>query len=191
MSTFSMTEVCHAVMRDGITAYIEHTGSGVMTLYAGSRVDDVWTVAAGPGRYTDIKGEMDMADMVDAFAAQLRRSQAGITREAVGNTEAFFVGPGNMTKWGADADHARISVWTCPELATVAEIADEIIHQVREHEAQTPAVTPEVKTWPDTPEERLAFVGWQYEVENGDTLRGFRDWLAAKQEQEREQWPTN
>ena len=177
MSTFSMTEVCHAVMRDGITAYIEHTGGGTMTLYAGSRIDDVWTVAAGPGRYISsivTEGEMD--------AITLAQARAGAVREAVANTEAFSVGPGTR----ADAILKPERVWICPELATVAEIADEIIHQVREHAAQTPVVTP-VKTWPDTPEERLAFIGWQYEVENGDTLRGFRDWLAAKQEQEREQ----
>ena len=173
MTTFSMTEICHAVMRDGITCYIEHTGGGTMTLYAGSRVGDVWTVAAGPGRYPTIitEGEID--------ALTLSQAQAGIVREAVGNTEAFSVGPGNMQGWVAEPER----VWICPELATVAEIADEIISQVREHAAQTPVVTP-VKMWPDTPEERLAFIGWQYEVENGDTLRGFRDWLAAKQERD-------
>ena len=185
MTTFSMTEVCHAVMREGITAYIEHTGGGQMTLYAGSRVDDVWTVAEGPGRYPTIlvEGEMD--------AITLASARAGAVREAVGNTEAFSVGPGDMAGWVAEPER----VWTCPELATAAEAtmwaADEIIHQVREHAAQTPVVTPEVKTWPETTAEKDAFIDWQYEVGNGDTLRGFRDWLAAKQEQEREQWPVN
>jgi hypothetical protein len=165
MSKFSMTEVCHAVMREGITAYIEHTGGGQMTIYAGSQVDDVWTVAAGPGRYPT----------VDAFRIaedDLALVQAGAVREAVANTEAFSVGPGDMAGWVVEPER----VWICPELATEAEIADQIIHQVREHDAQTPVVTP-VKTWPETTAEKYAFTDWQYEVGNGDTLRGFRDWL--------------
>jgi len=179
MTTFSMTEVCHAVMREGITCYIEHTGGGVMTLFAGSLVEGVWTVAAGPGRYTGTGDD-------------LAQAQAGITREAIGNTENFFVGQ-DVAYLEADGTSLTRTedLWTCPELATAAEIADEIIHQVREHDAQTPVVTPEVRTWPETDAEKNAFVDWQYEVGNGDTLRGFRDWLTAKQEQEREQWPTN
>jgi hypothetical protein len=167
MTTFSMTEVCHLVMRDGITCYIEHTGGGILTLFAGAKTaDGLWTVAAGPGRYTDIivEGEMDAVML----------SQAGITREAVGNTESFSVGQGG-TSFTRTED-----LWTCPELATVAEIADEIIHQVREHAVQTPVVTPEVKTWPETEAEKYAFTDWQYEVGNGDTLRGFRDWLDVR-----------
>ena len=77
---------------------------------------------------------------------------------------------------GRDCRLPHPRIWTCPELATVAEIADEIIRQVREHDAQTPVVTP-VKTWPETTAEKYAFTDWQYEVGNGDTLRGFRDWL--------------
>jgi hypothetical protein len=165
MTTFSLTEVCHAVMREGITAYIEHTGSGVMTLYAGHQVDSIWTVAAGPGRAGVYHAEEPGGVYLPPPAA------------IVANTEAFSVGPGNMQTWVAQPER----VWVCPESAIVAEIADEIIRQVREHAAQTPVVTP-VKTWPDTPEERLAFIEWQYEVEAGDTLRGFRDWLAAKEE---------
>jgi len=171
MTTFSMTEVCHAVMRDGITCYIEHTGGGTMTLFAGSLIEGVWTVAAGPGRYT---GTGDDGD-------DLARTQAGITREAVGNTENFFVGQ-DGTSFTRTED-----LWTCPELATAAEIADEIIHQVREHEAQTSVVTPEVKTWPETDAERDVFTDWQYAVGNGDTLRGFRDWLAAEKERDVDQ----
>jgi len=170
-----MTEVCHAVMREGITAYIEHTGGGQMTIYAGSQVDDVWTVAAGPGRYISsivTEGEMD--------AITLAQARAGAVREAVANTEAFSVGPGDMAGWVVEPER----VWICPELATVANIAAEIIHQVREHDAQTPVVTPDVKTWPETEAERYAFTDWQYEVGNGDTLRGFRDWLAVKEERE-------
>lgn len=170
MTTFSMTEVCHAVMREGITCYIEHTGGGTMTLYAGSKVDDIWTVAAGPGRYVDttITGSTIVAGPQGAPV----RVQSGTLREAVANAEAFSVGPGNMQRWVAEPER----VWTCPELATVAEIADEIIHQVREHVVQTPVVTP-AKTWPETDAEKDAFTDWQYEVGNGDTLRGFRDWL--------------
>lgn len=161
MTTFSMTEVCHAVMREGITCYIEHTGGGQMTLYAGRKGNDAWIVAAGPGRATyPTEGVWQ-----------------GST-SSVGNTETFSVGPGNMAGWVAEPER----VWTCPEVATVAEIADEIIHQVREHDAQTPVVTSEVKTWPETDAEKNAFTDWQYEVGNGDTLRGFRDWLAAEKE---------
>jgi hypothetical protein len=78
--------------------------------------------------------------------------------------------------------HSRIT------RCTVAEIADEIISQValavtvsREHDRQTSVVTP-AKTWPENDAERDAFVDWQFEVSQGDTLRGFRDWLAAEKE---------
>jgi hypothetical protein len=163
MTNFSMTEVCHAVMREGITCYIEHTGGGQQTLYAGSRSPDgIWTVAAGPGR-TDW---------------QPTRLLAPPPGSVMANTETFSVGPGGMREWATMPER----VWTCPELATVAEIADEIIRQVREYDAQTPVVTPEIKTWPETAAERDAFVDWQYEVEQGDTLYGFRDWLAAEKE---------
>lgn len=32
-------------------------------------------------------------------------------------------------------------------------------------------------TWPETDDERAQFASWQHEVANGDTLRGFRDWV--------------
>jgi len=35
-------------------------------------------------------------------------------------------------------------------------------------------------TWPENDEERTAFADWQYEVANGDTHQGFRDWMAAR-----------
>jgi len=171
---FSLTEVCLAVLREGITAYIEHTGGGVMTLYAGSRVDGVWTVAAGPGRYTGTEDDLTLP-------VALLQSQT-VIRGSVGNTEAFSVGPGNMAEWVASPER----VWICPELATAAEIADEIIRQVHEHDVQTPVVTheTEVETWPGTEAEREAFNDWQYAVSNGDTLRGYRNWIAAKKEAE-------
>jgi len=37
-----------------------------------------------------------------------------------------------------------------------------------------------VPTWPDTEAERTDFRDWQYEVANGDTLLGYRPWVAAK-----------
>lgn len=40
-------------------------------------------------------------------------------------------------------------------------------------------------TWPETEAERVAYVDWQYEVHNGDTVLGFRDWLNHKKEEER------
>jgi hypothetical protein len=73
-------------------------------------------------------------------------------------------------------------LWKCPSRATVANIAAEIIHQARERDVQTPVVTP-VKTWPETDAEREAFIDWQDEVGTGGELRGFRDWLAAKEEE--------
>ena len=36
------------------------------------------------------------------------------------------------------------------------------------------------KTWPTSPAEELAFKDWQYEVANGDTVLGFREWLAQQ-----------
>ena len=166
MTTFSMTEVCHAVMREGITAYIEHTGGGVMTIFAGKLIENVigslprWTVAAGPGQ-------------VD------KHDDAGFhPGVVVATTEDFYVGQGG-TSFSRTED-----LWKCPSSATVADIAAEIIHQVREHAGETPVATPEVKTWPETDAEHDAFTDWQYAVGNGDTLRGFRDWLAAKEERE-------
>jgi hypothetical protein len=155
MTTFSMTEVCHIVMREGITCYIEHTGGGVMTIFAGKLVGEVghgalWTVAAGPGHQVD--------------------------RIVVASTEDFYVGQGGTS-------FSRIEypdLWKCPSNATVADIAAEIIHQVRQRDAQTPVVTPD-KTWPETDAERDAFIDWQYEVGTGGELRGFRDWLAEKE----------
>lgn len=33
------------------------------------------------------------------------------------------------------------------------------------------------RTWPETAEERARYSDWQYEVANGDTILGFRDWM--------------
>jgi hypothetical protein len=151
MTFFSMTEVCLAVMREGITCYIEHTGGGTMTLYAGTKVDGVWTVAAGPGR-----------------RAQLKDNVIGVTGD-------FYVGQGIPL----------VNLWTCPSNATVADIAAEIIHQVQTHVA---APEPEVlKTWPENDAERDAFMDWQYQVVQGETVLGFRDWLVAEKERDVDQ----
>lgn len=40
------------------------------------------------------------------------------------------------------------------------------------------------KTWPETPKEEEAYNDWRMEVYNGETLRGFRDWLHAGEEEE-------
>ncbi len=37
----------------------------------------------------------------------------------------------------------------------------------------------EQATWPTTPAETASYRDWQYEVANGDTLRGFREWLTV------------
>lgn len=111
MTTFSMTEVCHAVMREGITCYIEHTGNGVMTLFAGKKVGELWTVAAGPGHVVD--------------------------RILVASTEDFYVGGTSLSR--------TEDLWKCPRGSTATDVAAEIIRQVREHDVQTPVVTPEVR----------------------------------------------
>lgn len=38
------------------------------------------------------------------------------------------------------------------------------------------------KTWPDNDTDRTAMRDWKYEVSNGDTLLGFRDWQANQAE---------
>lgn len=48
----------------------------------------------------------------------------------------------------------------------------------------TPAPADASKTWPETDEERSLLLDWKYEVSCGDTIRGFRDWIAAKAEEE-------
>lgn len=35
-----------------------------------------------------------------------------------------------------------------------------------------------MSTWPETGEEEDLFKEWQHEVRNGDTILGFRDWIA-------------
>lgn len=158
-----MTEVCHIVMREGITCYIEHTGGGVMTIFAGKLHGEIgrgalWTVAAGPGQ-------------VD------KHDDAGFNPgTVVASTEDFYVGQ------GGNSLSREEDLWKCPSNATVADIAAEIIHQVRERDAQTPVVTPDLKTWPETDAERAAFIDWQIAVGTGDTLRGFRDWLTVMEE---------
>ena len=39
-------------------------------------------------------------------------------------------------------------------------------------------------TWPESPEEQVDYVDWQYEVANGDTVLGFRDWIVNREEME-------
>lgn len=38
------------------------------------------------------------------------------------------------------------------------------------------------ETWPTTDEDRVEFVDWQYEVGNGDTVLGFREWQRTKED---------
>lgn len=38
------------------------------------------------------------------------------------------------------------------------------------------------RTWPENAQERSDFSDWQYEVSNGDTVLGFRDWVAHRNE---------
>ena len=38
------------------------------------------------------------------------------------------------------------------------------------------------RTWPENAQERSDFSDWQYEVSNGDTVLGFRDWVAPRNE---------
>lgn len=37
-----------------------------------------------------------------------------------------------------------------------------------------------MRTWPEDDAERVAFVDWQYEVANGYTVLGFRQWLEGQ-----------
>jgi len=37
-------------------------------------------------------------------------------------------------------------------------------------------------TWPDTGAERADYKDWRYEVGNGDTVLGYRDWVANRDE---------
>lgn len=40
--------------------------------------------------------------------------------------------------------------------------------------------------WPQSDQERIDFVDWQYEVSNGDTVLGFRDWVSHRDESDSE-----
>lgn len=44
-----------------------------------------------------------------------------------------------------------------------------------------------MKTWPETDQERADFTDWQYEVGNGDTILGFRDWITHRDEADRDE----
>jgi hypothetical protein len=51
---FNMQRVLHLVLRAGVHAYIEQTGGGCMTIYAGAQHEDSegatrWAAIAGPG----------------------------------------------------------------------------------------------------------------------------------------------
>jgi hypothetical protein len=41
----------------------------------------------------------------------------------------------------------------------------------------------ESATWPENDAEREAYADWQYEVTNGDTLLGFREWLTHREDE--------
>lgn len=40
----------------------------------------------------------------------------------------------------------------------------------------------DICTWPETDEERERYTDWQYEVGNGETILGFRDWITHADE---------
>lgn len=49
-------------------------------------------------------------------------------------------------------------------------------------EGESPTTKPSV--WPETDEEKVAFVDWQYEVANADTCVGFRDWFTSRESED-------
>lgn len=88
--------------------------------------------------------------------------------------------------------HLRQSAWIptvgreplTARLATAEEAEDQVAghrHDLRLDDKGDLWVDPlgEIKTWPETPAEARAFTAWQHEVSSGDTLQGFRQWIAA------------
>lgn len=47
-----------------------------------------------------------------------------------------------------------------------------------------------MSTWPETDQERDDFKDWQFEVSNGDTVLGYREWTNHRDQAEEESGPT-
>lgn len=65
MARISMDKVCQYLQRAGIKAYVEQTGGGTATIYAGTMGTDMrWPAVAGPGwfngvGFTEAEGDSD------------------------------------------------------------------------------------------------------------------------------------
>lgn len=71
-----------------------------------------------------------------------------------------------------------------------ADDPEDALQIFRENYEDEPSVTPTATddaptpTWPENEDERNDFCDWQFEVGNGDTLLGFRDWMSHRDEAE-------
>lgn len=57
------------------------------------------------------------------------------------------------------------------------------VNDKQQGEQVTIITTTTSSTWPNDPTENASFKDWQYEVANGDTILGFRDWLTANKDE--------
>lgn len=64
---------------------------------------------------------------------------------------------------------------------TITELETSAIHM--DTALPSHAITPEPEHWPTSDRDLELVADWQYAVMNGDTLLGFRPWVAAQEEQ--------
>ena len=82
-----------------------------------------------------------------------------------------------------------VTKWAVADLLAFVRLAapDAAAHYGQAPWETDPTATPDAEpapVWPENADERASFADWQREVGEGDTTRGFRDWLAANAESE-------
>jgi hypothetical protein len=162
MTEFSMVELAEAVVDRGVPAFIEHTGGGCATIFAGALAfnpetgEARWPACAGPGRYEfglvfadteefwigpDDDGTTKPIEaipgwsidlMADAIVATVRSRAA---EQRIIRAACAFVG----TCWEAIGDEA--TSFTCSEADLIAELyascgydPEEFLQQHAEHD---------------------------------------------------------
>jgi hypothetical protein len=117
--TIDLDEVVRQVRKTGVDAYVEHTGGGCATIYAGGQYidragDGRWQAVAGPGWFEGGPGEAGMFTLGRA------------------TTDEFFIGPDDDGESGpaTDGEVASDRVISVTEDATEATVALLIVQQV-------------------------------------------------------------
>lgn len=103
--TLNMDEVVRRLNDAGVDAYVEQTGGGCATIFAGVQSDERWDVCAGPGWFegpgwTNARG--DLGDFAigpdDDGDSDPNYTDASWTEDQVFNVILLAVGAGGWTK---------------------------------------------------------------------------------------------